>query len=218
LLLTFPDRKSNFLICCKIGKLYEKLNQLPKAIQYFNLAGKVIQKGDNAEFMLTGLFSVYTKMGNMHKADEILKEIRSINPGFKSEDAVKKEIIVYVSEEVKVLLNDAVMLMGQHRFDESLELLFQSLKIQETAVAYHFIGNIYFQEKDNRALGYYEKSYRIDPKDARNLNNLIVSYILAGNFKSATRLLDEYKLVSNDQDKIRKLSDLLEKEKIKQPH
>jgi tetratricopeptide (TPR) repeat protein len=216
LMLSFPDKSINFSASIKIGKIYQKLSQPLMAIQYYQNANKIQQPGDNPEDMYLGLYKAYMQVGNLKKGEEALNEVKAINPGFKTEDANKDKIVILLDNNIKVLLDEATILMQQQRFDEALEVLYKSQKIKETTIADHFIGNLLLNKGDIRALAYLEKAYKGDPKDANMLSNLCVAYIRNKNFERASHILDEFKIVSEDNSRIQKLTNYLDGEKKKQ--
>ena len=72
------------------------------------------------------------------------------------------------------------------------------------------IGSIYFFKKDMKALSYYEKAYSEDPLNPNVLNNLFLLYIMKNDLIKATNCLNEYRLVSNDKEKLDRLTGYLQ--------
>ena len=149
------------------------------------------------------------------KSAELLKEIRQVNPEFQAGDTRKKEVVVYLEKDVRDLIQSAMQQVKQQKFSEALALLEKSIKIKETAFALQLMGNIYIQLSDNRALAVLERAHVIDPKDLKTINNLFVIYLRSGNYEMASQMLEEYKPLSPDQERIKNLSNLLKKEMSK---
>jgi tetratricopeptide (TPR) repeat protein len=215
IMLSLPDKDKYYSACIKIGKLYQKLNQPLMAIHYYEEVREIIQKGNDLEYMLNELYGAYLQAGNLVKANEILSEIRTTNPNFQPKMPNGQGKDVFVGKEVKPLIENAIVLIKQKRFDAALVVLFNAQKIKETSVANHLIGNILLRQGDDRALEYLEKAHKDDPKDPNILNNLFVIYLKNKDYAKASRILEEYKLVSDDYDLIQRLINMLEKEKSK---
>ena len=215
LLLSMPNRDTYFFANLQIGLLQQKLNEHQKAIQSFEKAKKLIAKDDNLEALLIAEYNSCEALPNQAKSAEVLKEIRQVNPGFQAGDTKKKEVVVYLEKDVRDLIQSAMQQVNQQKFSEALALLEKSLKIKETAFALQLMGNIYIQLSDNRALAALERAHVIDPKDLKTINNLFVIYLRSGNYAMASQMLEEYKLLSPDQERIKNLSNLLNKEMSK---
>ncbi len=215
LLLSMPNRDTDFNAILQIGLLQQKLNEHQKAIQSFEKAKKLIAKDDNLETLLIAEYNSCEALPDPAKSAELQKEIRQVNPGFQAGDTKKKEVVVYLEKDVRDLIQSAMQQVKQQKFSEALALLEKSIKIKETAFALQLMGNIYIQLSDNRALAVLERAHVIDPKDLKTINNLFVIYLRSTNYTMASQMLEEYKLLSPDQERIKNLSNLLNKEMSK---
>ncbi len=215
LLLSMPNRDTDFFINLQIGLLYQRFDEHKKAIQSFEAAKKIIAKNDNLEALLVAEYSSCKALPDPTRSAAVLKEIQQLNPDFNLDDAKKQEVVVYLDKEVRDLIQTAMQQVKQQKFSEALAALEKSLKIKETAFALQLMGNIYIQLNDNRALSILERAHVIDPKDLKTINNLFVIYLRSENYTMAFKMLDEYKLLSPDQERIKNLTNLLNKEMSK---
>jgi tetratricopeptide (TPR) repeat protein len=209
LISEIPNRDNNFTALFQLGTIYLKLNMTDNAISSLNNALKIFRQGDNRKGVLISLYEAYKAKGYKIRQNQILAEIKTIDPKFHSEPGNIENSSI--KKEVKALLSQATKLARQGNFDKSLQVLNQSLKIQETALANQMIGSILFQKKDIGALKYYEKAYAQDPEDPDILNNLIILYLIKKDIPNARKCLDEFRLVANDYEKIQRLEKLFDK-------
>lgn len=213
LMLSFPDRYSNYYACARIGHFYQKTNQPLKAIQYYEQARKIHKKENKFEYMLASLYEMYLQTNNKIKADEILTKIKIIQPNFNSGNITNKNPEDDATNIVKALNEKAGKLVEEKKIDEALALLLKSITIKETTYANQLIGTILLHKKNPRSIEYLEKAYYGDPKDINTLNNLFVAYLMQKNYSMAGRFLNELKLVSSDLARIQKLQLLLDNAK-----
>lgn len=209
IMLTMPNRENLFLANFQIGKLYQNLNEHSQAIQSFEKAKKLLTKDDNLEALLISEYNSYTALNDNAMLTKTATEIRRINPNFKLGDTKKKEVLVYLDKEVRDLIQAAMKQAQQQNFKEAIVLLEKSIKIKESAFALQLMGSIYFQLKDARAVTYLERAYELDRKDINTINNLFVLYLANKDFTNATKMLNEFKLLSQDAGKIKTLTNSL---------
>lgn len=206
-LKSYPDYQNNFYLCMNIGKAYEKLNLNKEALTSFLQAKKIFNKeNDSEEYLLTSLLSVYRTNQDFENANAILARIKQINPSFNENSTNKEAVVILVEKDVKDLILKAISSARSEKFGEALNLLEESLKIKETALAYQIMGSIYFQQKDDRAMKYFENSYRLDPTNENTLNNLFVLSLMKKNYQAGKRYLEEFKLITKDYVRAKKLS------------
>lgn len=211
LLLSMPDHDTIYGACLRLAKVYEKLNDLVKAINWYEKAGKVLQKSDNVEYFLVSYHKACIAFGNIKKAEQLMAEIKKINPAYKPEETSKPEKVIFIDKQVKELIDKAIIQARKKNYSKAIEILKQSIKIKESSFAYQMIGSLMFEQKDMNALQYLEKAYSLDSKDANTLNNLFVIYLMKKDFPKASKCLDELKLVSSDFQRIQKMTTALEK-------
>lgn len=90
-----------------------------------------------------------------------------------------------------------------------------SISRLKSAFALQLIGNIFIQLNDKRALSVLERAHAFEPKEPKTINNLFVIYLRDKNYQMATKMLDEYKLLSTDSERIRNLTNSLNEALIK---
>jgi tetratricopeptide (TPR) repeat protein len=209
LLRAMPGNDTNFYATFQMAKVYAKLNNPEKAMYYYKKARKVIKPNDKLELLLTDFFNFCRATGNIDEERNAFLEIRTINPDFSpfSREAEFNEID---NDEVKKLINQSQIFLNQKNYEKAIELLQMSLKIKETGLANQIIGSIYFFKKDIKALAYYEKAYSADPLNPNVLNNLFLLYMMKNDLIKATNCLNEYRMVSNDKEKLDRLTGYLQ--------
>ena len=96
------------------------------------------------------------------------------------------------------LYQPAIMsLFRMNQFERALPLLFQSLKVKETAFATKWVGQILLKKgKTREALAYLEKSYNIKDNDPQLLWYLFRAYTLNGQPQKAAKRLNELKRIT----------------------
>ena len=212
IMLSMPNYDTIYSVNEQIGKIYQHLGEHKKALQSFGRARQLIAKNDNLEALLIAEYNSCEALNDQLMAAKVLKEIRQINPGFELGDAKKKEVVVYLDNEVRDLIQNALKEAKLQNYNGAISLLEKSLRIKETAFALQLMGSIYIQMKDNRALSILERAHVIDPNDLKTINNLFVSYLQNKNFGMASKMLDEYKVLSPDQERVKMLTNSLNEE------
>jgi tetratricopeptide (TPR) repeat protein len=83
-----------------------------------------------------------------------------------------------------------------NRFSDALPLLYQSLKVKETAFATKWIGQILLEEgKQKEALPYLEKSYNMNSEDPQLLWYLYRVYLLNSQREKAQQTLNKLRMI-----------------------
>jgi len=87
----------------------------------------------------------------------------------------------------------ARMFLGEGNFTSALKYFESTAKIdQNYRLVFSEIAKIYLQMRDfNRAAEFFKKSIKQKPDDISGYNNLSVSYMMAGRFEDAKKLLEE---------------------------
>ncbi|UCE04933.1 MAG: hypothetical protein JSW07_15090, partial [bacterium] len=90
---------------------------------------------------------------------------------------------------VKTYLKAADMLIKQGKFTKALDILYYSLKIEETAFAFKWIGHILLiQNNIEESIFYLEKVYKMVATDSQVLYDLIRVYIRSKQYKMAKEI------------------------------
>jgi tetratricopeptide (TPR) repeat protein len=209
LLQSMPGNDTNFFANLQMAKTYAKLNQTDKAMFYYKQARKVIKPSDKLELLLIDFFNFCKSVGNIDEERNAFLEIRTISPDF-NPFSREAEFADISNVEVKKLIEQAQIILVKKNYDKAIELLTKSLKIKETGLANQIIGSIYFFKKDMKALSYYEKAYSENPLDQNVLNNMFLLYLMKNDLIKATNCLNEYRMISNDQKKMERLTGYLQ--------
>ena len=209
IMLDLPNRDTIYFANLQIGKLYQHLNEHEKAIQSFAKAKTLIAKNDNLEALLIAEYNSCEALNDSKRAALVLQQIVQVNIGFKQSDTHKKEVVVYLDKQIRDVIQEAMKQIKQQKYSEALALLDKSLKIKESAFALQLMGNIYIQLNDKRALLVLERAHALEPKEPKTINNLFVIYLRDKNYQMATKMLEEYKLLSTDLERIMALTNSL---------
>lgn len=213
ILQTSPNIANNFNGLIKIGQCYQLGNNSQTAIPFFEKALGVCQLADDKEMALLLLFNANKDASQFEKSKVVLDELVKINRKYLELDFDQKAKVVMTNQEVKYLLDSALVYARSGNLKEANALLERSLKIQETEFAYSMLGSIFFKRDNAKALLYFNKAYQMNPKDANVLNNLCVLSIMKKDFTLASKYLEELKLVSDNTAQIEGLTGLFNKSK-----
>lgn len=197
LFLPMPNLDSSFFALLKLSRIYQKEGNYNKAIKYYNKAIKSAKQGDNVIIAWEGLFQIYYSQGKKREALDAASHIKEIDPSYKPTTVMKEDVLVIVDNKVKPMLDNALKLARNGKINEALEILNESLKIQETAFAYQMIGSIMYQKKDTSVLYYLEKAYQLNPMDENTINNIVIVCLMQKKFAKAKEYLEKYKKIAN---------------------
>jgi tetratricopeptide (TPR) repeat protein/lysophospholipase L1-like esterase len=153
--------------------------------------------------ILNSLHELYTYSGNQKKADEVLKEIRKVNPDFKPEYPIeRKNYVFYIPVQVEEQVNKAYSFYRERNFDQALGLFLNSLTIKETSLANRCVGDILFTRNDSSAIIYYQRAYPDYQNNINFLFNLGILYVQYKQAEDAKRMLEEIKDLNPNFEKI----------------
>lgn len=201
ILLTMPNLESNYFGLVLLGKIYQSEENLDKAIFYFNQALQVTKAADYAIQAWEGLFQIYYNRKMKMEMNYALTQIKTIDPSYRPSPFPKKNILVPVDSKVAPFISKAIKLVKEQKFEDALEILLRSLKVEETAFAYQMIGNIlYKQRKIDKAYYFLKKAYRLVPYDKDLVNNLVVLCIMQKDFINAKEYLEKYKFLEGENE------------------
>jgi tetratricopeptide (TPR) repeat protein len=213
LLKSMPGIDTTYYALIQIGKIYLDQTEFDKAIYYIEKADKCLKSDDETKSFLYFIYNAYIKAGFKEKAAKVAMKISTFNPQFKPSTAAAPKVQIFVlSEKAKKYIETAKTLAMAGNLDKALDLLYKANEIKENSYVNLIIGNILFQKKDTLALDYFEKVYVDRPKDQVLLDKLCILYIVKHDLKNASRILNEFKLVTTDQARTQKLSELIEKD------
>ena len=216
LLASMPGIDTSYSALIQIGEIYSEHNELKKAIHYLEIAGKCPKSETDTKSYLYFIYDAYRKAGLKEKADAIAKKISVFKPQFQNSSVERQKVkVVVLSEKARQYVETAKIYSAQGNNDMALDLLYKANELGESPYIDLVIGNLLFQKKDTNALGYLTKVYAEIPKDPVILDKLCILYIVKHDFKNASRILNEFTLVTDDSNRIQQLSGLIEKGRLK---
>lgn len=113
-------------------------------------------------------------------------------------------LIYIIPFDISLYQPAAMLLFKLNRFERALPLLYQSLKVKETAFADKWIGQILLRDGDHKqALPYLEKSYKIKSDDPQLLWYLSRAYLSNGQSGKSDEILIKLKKIIPDSSGLR---------------
>ena len=171
-----------------IGNCYYELREGDNAIKYYNMA---LEKNPNDENAMLMIANLYISSKREELAREYLNKILKINPN----NTEAKNTLQALNEGVEgSLLDSAISLYEQKRFDEALDVLNKlTAKNNNNAYAHYYKGAIY-EEKNllDNAIAEYKKSIQSDSKFALGYYMLAVNLDTKENYQDAIYYYDKY--------------------------
>ncbi|MDQ7066284.1 MAG: GDSL-type esterase/lipase family protein [candidate division KSB1 bacterium] len=99
-------------------------------------------------------------------------------------------------QNISPYIHAANMLIKARQFARALPILYQSLKVEETAFAYKWIGQILLDRGNlDEAIPFLEKALNVIPNDAQLLYNLAGARALQNEFEQALALLQKLETI-----------------------
>jgi len=213
LLKTIPNISKDCKGLLKLGQCYQLGHNLPLAVSSFESAVAVSQPMDDRETALLLLYNACKEDSQLEKSKNVLDKLAKIDRKYLQLASEQNAKVILADQDVKPLLDSALVYARSGNLKEANALLQRSLKIQETEFAYSMLGSIFFKKDNVKALVYFNKAYQMNPQDANVLNNLCVLSIMKKDFALASKYLDELSKVSGNADQIKGLTNQLNKSK-----
>jgi tetratricopeptide (TPR) repeat protein len=115
--------------------------------------------------------------------------------------------LIYTVPFLDLFYEPAVKILAQMgNYKKALEILFESLKYQETPFAYQWIGQIFLiNDETVKGITYLEKAIKAGSQDLLLLYNLSRAYYKISQFKNGDAILNQLKGKSWDQTLITNL-------------
>jgi tetratricopeptide (TPR) repeat protein len=173
-----------------------------------------LDQSPNAKLqVLENLYKIQYSRGNVVKAQEVLNEIRKINPAFQPFVPPKKNYVNYIPVQVEGIINNALEHCKEGDLETGLKEFLQSLEIKETALANRCIGDILYSKHNSNAILYYQKAYPDYRSDIHFLYNLGVLYLQSQMTDKAEAVLHEIKKLNPQFEMIPWLEDNIRKQR-----
>jgi len=214
LIYSAPLMDKNYFYYYMVGTLKLKIGEINNAIRNLEHAYKIITPDAKPLKVLMPLYLAYRENGDRENENRIAGIIKKYNPDFRkeSEENIQKPEVKNLS--LDETLNLAESFLNKKDLNGAMELLLSANKIKETAKADKWIGMIYLLKKENKlAYSYCMRSYQLDSNDYENLNNLFILCLLNNDLNTATKVLDQLRVMNIDPNKIQRLENLYNKKK-----
>ncbi len=186
-------------ILSKTGEIYCLNKNFKEAIPYLEEVNN-LDPNFRKQTIVNLLFQAYNETGNSKKAKEIFssnKELLSQSSAIK-----KQEVVLRIPSDVKQQIEQAIKDLQSGNIEKALSLLLDANKTHETSLASRFLGDIYLQRKDKKALFYLKKVYPDYSADPQYLNSICYASILFKDFKTAKEILPRLKQLSPNNPNI----------------
>jgi tetratricopeptide (TPR) repeat protein len=173
-----------------------------EAIKTLNRASELDNTINTKVRVLITLHKIYYYSGDDIKSQEILEQLRKINPDYKPLFPEKKRYVDYIPIQVENQINRALSYYRSRNFDAALVEFLRSLEVKETSIANRCIGDILFTRNDSNSIVYYLKAYPDYKNDINFLCNLGILYLQDSNHDKVKAVLEEMKGLDPDNNKI----------------
>jgi tetratricopeptide (TPR) repeat protein len=187
------------------------LQEYDRAIVALEKAYRMNMMKVESAAILIPLCNAYKNIGDEANKDRIIARIQEILPEFDESIIDGKSSQNSYAE----IYEKAKQYIADDQFEQAEELLNEANRAKEMAPTYKLLAMLYIKQKDYAtAYDFCKKSYILDASDSENLINYINLSILKHDFKLASRLLDELKLLNVDENRQKQLHDIYNRKKL----
>lgn len=212
LILSAPEMPADYYYYYMTGTLRIRLGSLQEGIRDLEIALEIHPETFQKMKILLPLYTAYRNLNDLDNKERILKLIRAENPDFKEPEEAASEKTVVKKISFEAVYDRAMVLINRGDLNEAMELLVATNLVKETAPAHKLIGMIYLMQKNHDlAYEYCMKSYRLEPADFDNLSNLFVLSLMKKNLSLAAEVLNHFRNLNFDTEKLRRLERLFDK-------
>ncbi len=119
------------------------------------------------------------------------------------------EALIYTVPFLDLFYQPAVqLLVRMKKYPQALQILHESLKYQETAFAFKWIGQIYLVNNETqKGISYLEKAREMTPQDLSMLYNLSRAYFKISEFKKGDQIFEQLESISPNSGFLTELKD-----------
>jgi tetratricopeptide (TPR) repeat protein len=175
--------------------LKEDYKEAEKAL---NSASELDRSRDAKVQILANLYKIQYCSRNFDRAQETLRGLREITPGYQPVIPRTRKYAYYIPVQVEGMVNNALEHCKTQSFDAALDGFLKSLEIKETALANRCVGDILYTRNESSALLYYQKAYPDYKNDVDFLHNLGIMYLKNRMTNKAQAILDEIRKLDPD--------------------
>ena len=177
-----------------------------ESIEALNKASKLDNSLDAREKIMKKLYKIYFYSGNDVKAQEVLDELRRVNPHYQPYYPKDRTDYVYlVPLQVKNQISRALNFYSAGNFEAALNEFLKSLEVKETSIANRYVGDLLAARNDNSCIIYYLRAYPDYKKDVDFLFNLSRHYVQNDQIDEAQRILEELRQLDPDNEKVARI-------------
>lgn len=181
-----------------MGQVLFKKGNVEKAIQFFERSRRL---NPHDASLLYSLSQAYCINLEIDKAQSIFQVLKKYYPIFldKQKESVFHELVQKVRSNASLYLKKAKYLRGEKRYQEALDILIQSLKIQETHMANLLIGELLLKKNEiKKSIPFLEKACNVKNKNPQALYYLSVAYVSDREYEKAKQTIKQLDKISPD--------------------
>lgn len=172
-----------------LGEAYNALGRYNEAIVAFQYAQQLGLAPDDPHVRF-GLQYAYNATGQLEKAARLMQQNETIFSDNKA---------LHYNREIDVLLQSADQLIREQKYEKARLKLNESLKLQETARAHTWIGQIFMEQKEyKQAIQHLERARELGSNEPLLLYNLSIALVQQQNYNRAYELLQELEQIEPD--------------------
>jgi tetratricopeptide (TPR) repeat protein len=179
----------------RAGEILMIKNDLESALSHFRKA----QDAGDAQEKLKTLVKIYQTLCYLNRAEEgkdILAYFKKINPNQNIPVPPRTTLLDYIPLMVKADVEGAKEFMVKNNPDKAIELLVNSLDIEETSIAYRLLGELYLKKgTSDKAHEFLSKAYPDFKFDSKYLHYFIVSCLSTKHKEEAANALAQLKKI-----------------------
>jgi tetratricopeptide (TPR) repeat protein len=214
--LTFFNRSMEyttdvFYANYRAGEICTIKNDLESALNHFRKAQEV---GDAQQKQKT-LIKIYQTLCYLNRSEEgkdIQAYFKKLNPDKSIPVPSRTSMLDYIPLLVKDNVETAKEFMVKNNPDKAIELLMNSLDIEETSIAFRLLGELYLKKgKSEKALEYLLKAYPDYQFEPKFLHYFIISNLSSHKPDEASKALVQLKRIDSNYPGIAKLQGYINK-------
>lgn len=160
----------------RAGEICLIKNDLPAAIDHFNKALGLAQNDEQLS-VLNKKWIAHTYAGQRNEAENIKNQIKTIDQSFKFElPPYVYTFNSYIPEMVKPIVENAIKMINEGDFDNAINVLLESLRVYDSAVANRKLGELFYQKKQmDKSYFHLSKVYNDFKGDALFLHYMVIA-------------------------------------------
>jgi len=195
----------------RAGEICTIKNDLETALLHFRKA----QEAGDAQQKQKALIKIYQTLCYLDRAEEgkdILAYFKKMNPNQSIPVPPRASMLAYIPLLVEEDVKGAKEFMVKNNPDKAIELLLNSLEIEETSIAFRLLGELYLKKGiSDKAHEFLLKAYPDYQFEPKFLHYYIVSSLASHKPEEASKALEQLKKIDPNYPGISKLQGYIEK-------